>query len=57
MTTIQFSGRDADGLYRGGVVDGRVRANVAEDLFRLGWQTAAPRQHCQVVGWVRPATW
>lgn len=55
VTTIQFFGQDADGLYRGGVVDGRVPADVAEELFRLGWQTATLlREHHQVVGWLRP---
>jgi len=55
VTAIQFFGQDADGLYRGGVVDGRVPADVAEELFRLGWQTATLlREHHQVVGWVRP---
>jgi hypothetical protein len=55
MTSIQYYGRDVDGVCRGGVAVGRPPAEIAEELFRFGWQTAILlRNHRQVVGWVRP---
>ena len=55
MTAIQYFGRDGDGVCRGGVVAGRPPAEIAEELFRCGWQIATLlRDHHQVVGWVRP---
>src|SRR5664279_1583501 len=64
MTSIQYFGRDVDGVCRGGVADGRAPAEIAEELFRFGWQIATLlRDHHQVVGWVRlepngsEATW
>ena len=54
MTTIQFFGLDADGLCRGGVANGRAPAEVADELHRLGWQSATLlREHRQIVGWLR----
>ena len=64
MTSIQYFGRDVDGVCRGGVAVGRAPAEIAEELFRFGWQIATLlRDHHQVVGWVRlepngsEATW
>ena len=55
MTSIQYYGRDVDGVCRGGVAVGRPPAEIAEELFRFGWQIATLlRHHRQVVGWVRP---
>ena len=55
MSTIQFFGLDAEGLRRGGVVAGKAPAEVAEELHRLGWQSATLlREHHDVVGWLRP---
>jgi len=55
MTSIQYYGRDVDGVCRGGVAVGRPPAEIAEELFRFGRQIATLlRHHRQVVGWVRP---
>ena len=55
MTTIQYYGRDGDGVCRGGVVVGRPPAEIAGELFRFGWRTATLlRDPRQVIGWVRP---
>ena len=63
-TSIHCFGRDMDGVCRGGVAVGRAPAEIAEELFRFGWQIATlHRDHHQVVGWVRldpngsEATW
>jgi len=63
-TLIHCFGRDVDGVCRGGVAVGRAPAEIAEELFRFGWQIATlHRDHHQVVGWVRldpngsEATW
>jgi hypothetical protein len=54
MTSIQYYGRDGDGVCRGGVAVGRAPAEIAEELFRFGWQIATLlRDHHRVVGWVR----
>ena len=55
MSTIQLFGPDAECLRRGGVAAGKAPAEIAEELRRLGWQSATLlRAHHKVVGWRRP---